>query len=271
MANPFQIGGDVSKYYSPYTISHAGAVPSGGIGTGQAARPKGLGQVGGALGILGGALDLFGSHGDNGASDYEQAMKQSGESIAGLGNSLRAQGGNQFDLYGTDNANYRQAAGDYANILKADPFTDQKNAADVARTAGDTAGIYARTRAALLADGALRGGEGYGQGNSYTAGALGANANNQANALGQAQNQLFYTRANQRRQNAADLTGLYSDMAGQDYNRGMGTYNQASGDFSNAGDIYQQLYQQALQKSQAQAGSQGDAIGGIIGGAAKFF
>ena len=238
-----------------------------------------LGGIGGAGGIVSGLGALSGLFGGGDSKDYGSSGDLSaGRRYLNQENALGGQYGNlssqAMGQYGADNGQYRSAAGNYANLLQQNPYTDQYSAAQLAQSGAGTSAAYSRARANLQANAAGMG-LGGGGGSALSGGLAGIDAS-QAGTLSGQQNQLALQAIAQHRQNMGQLTDLYGGIAGQDYGRGTsalgaqeGVDRSLAGSYLGLGDQERNMeigYQQQMnQATSAGLGSLGSSLGAAGG------
>lgn len=216
-----------------------------------------------ALSMGSAVLGLFGHHG---AGQANQFMSDEADALQGQ-RTLAGQYGNigsqQMGNYNADNSQYRNAAGNYANYLSQNPYSDQRSAAAIASGTSGMSDAYNRARANLQS-----GLSGSGMGGGYSAGLGGGLAGIESGAagtLGAAQNQLMNQKLALIPQNMQALTNLYGGMAGQDYGNGMGAMGAQGSMLGNVAQGYGQLGDQAIGMTNATNAAANGLISGGLG------
>jgi len=236
----------------------------------------GLG-IGGVLDGVGAIAGMFGGggHADFGSSGDLSAGKSQLNNLSGLAGQYGSQAQNAFNSYGSDNNAYRNASGNEAALLSANPYTDAFSTAQLAASGAGSSAAYSRARANLQATAAGMG-LGGGAGSMLAGGQAGIDASAAGQISGQ-QNQLALQAIAQHRQNLGQLTNLYGGMSGTDYNRGMGALGGQTGIDSGLASSYLGLGQNELNMEQnldaenRQATSSAfGGLGSILGSAAGY-
>lgn len=165
--------------------------------------------------------------------------------------------------YGTDNAGYRGAVKSEADYLREDPFTDSRDAADLATATNGSIQAGQRASSGLTTSLARRG---FDPNSSMLAGGLTSLAGQQEATVAGAQNQLANRKIATRQANMGALTSLLGNESGVDYSRGTSALNAQDSIDGSVGRTYLGLGQQEQgQEAQAEAQRNQQIYGGASG------
>jgi len=219
----------------------------------------GFGAALGAVGALGG---MFGGGGDNGADSARRDQRDYLHRLGLVGDKFGDLAHTGIGDYNYYDGQKRLEIGNLADYLKRNPYTDQRDAADLAQS---TAGMTSAWQRAIADTQSGLANSGLSTSTSATPSSVGAGQSaylqaQQANQMGQAQNQLAQQKIADRLQRMSSLVGLYGDASNNAYNQGSGALGNQGQIYNNLGEQYGNLanYLDAQQQSQSQ-----DFLGGL--------
>lgn len=188
---------------------------------------------------------------------------------AGIGSEFGSLAKGALNNYSADNAGYRSAVTDETNYLKADPFTDTRDAADLAQATRGTTQAFQRGDANLTASLARRG---FDPTSSMAAGGLASLAGQEAATVAGAENDQAYRKIATRNNNRNALMSILSGESATDYGRGVSALgNENSIDSSLAHTHLGLGQQEQAQEAAAEAARNQQIYGGATGLGASLF